>query len=486
MHHIFNLGMGVDSAYCLAKWLTDPTSRNFHLSQLIVLIAQTGDEFDSTKHLIETYLFPLLRQHNVRTIQVARGGPFVRHGWHTLSDTRQPRILHTEGAFKLSQYLIQNGTTIRMSRPHTCAMKFKGYPLDKVIDSLEQESLAGQSAFHFKLSRFLSTRMRRFVLLPNRPVVKLDWLKRSVALACLPVVPLFAKLSYVFGPYICYSAEEEKRKRTADEYGCRGESYIYPNIEQGVTRQDALDFLKSLFGVDWEKSCCKFCPFQSKESATSRYLREPEGLAFAMHLEAIAIHFNPRMYQFSFGTAWQLAYSTRNKAAIDLFWERWHSPDTPWALYHIRRITWLKEVKGKPGTWREDSDRCISIEAIGDRATMLARVRLEPGGRLLTQSHVEFSGSSLSRYAKKLDDFATIPIERRFLVERGDGHPKIEEFLMACPAVVKEKVRNRKRFEEDWQTHAILGGEPLVQSIPLFDLAIEEEGFNPQLDSCIM
>lgn len=37
-------GMGVESTAILLRWLIDPTSRNFPLSQLSVITAQTGDE----------------------------------------------------------------------------------------------------------------------------------------------------------------------------------------------------------------------------------------------------------------------------------------------------------------------------------------------------------------------------------------------------------------------------------------------------------
>jgi len=86
--HLLNWGMGVESTAILMRWMVEPRSRPFqNFRQLIVLVAQTGDEIDETKHLCETYLFPLLRQHRIRLVQVARASTSKRDGYLVLSDT---------------------------------------------------------------------------------------------------------------------------------------------------------------------------------------------------------------------------------------------------------------------------------------------------------------------------------------------------------------------------------------------------------------
>ena len=74
--HVLNYGMGVDSTAILLRWLemTD-NERGFPLEDLIVLTAQTGDEFESTKKLVEAHIFPLLRKHRIRFVEIAKHGP---------------------------------------------------------------------------------------------------------------------------------------------------------------------------------------------------------------------------------------------------------------------------------------------------------------------------------------------------------------------------------------------------------------------------
>ena len=70
---VFNLGMGVDSVAALVELLENPERRDFDLADLVVVTAQTGDEFKATGRLIETHLFPLLREHKVRFVYTTDG-----------------------------------------------------------------------------------------------------------------------------------------------------------------------------------------------------------------------------------------------------------------------------------------------------------------------------------------------------------------------------------------------------------------------------
>src|SRR4051794_38316564 len=72
---ILNYGMGVDSSTILHLLLTDPARRDFDLPELVVISAQTGNEFPDTKGAVEKFMLPLLRKNKVRYVQVARRGP---------------------------------------------------------------------------------------------------------------------------------------------------------------------------------------------------------------------------------------------------------------------------------------------------------------------------------------------------------------------------------------------------------------------------
>lgn len=41
-----SFGMGLDSSALLVRWLTDPSTRDFGLEDMVVLTAMTGHEFD--------------------------------------------------------------------------------------------------------------------------------------------------------------------------------------------------------------------------------------------------------------------------------------------------------------------------------------------------------------------------------------------------------------------------------------------------------
>ena len=123
--HLLNWGMGVESTAILVRWMRSPRFRSFNdFHNLIVITAQTGDEMGETKSLCENYLFPLMREHKVRLVQVAKASASKLDGYIILSDTHQPYELHIEGYFPLSRDLLQSGTVPRLGRPHICAQRW--------------------------------------------------------------------------------------------------------------------------------------------------------------------------------------------------------------------------------------------------------------------------------------------------------------------------------------------------------------------------
>ncbi|MCU0548426.1 MAG: hypothetical protein MUC48_03675 [Leptolyngbya sp. Prado105] len=308
--HLLNWGMGVESTAILVRWILEPNTRPFSTFQdLIVLTAQTGDEISETKILCEAYLFPLLRQHRIRLVQVAKTTASKLDGYVVLSDTTEPIELFTEGYFKLSQDLAQSGTVPRLGRPHTCAQRWKGEVLDAWITDHVDEA---------------------------------------------------------FGPYLGYNADELKRAGKADGYTCQGHQFIYPLIEWGWTRNDCIDYLYCVFGVLWRKSACAYCPFQQKNAAIERYHRDPKAGGYALLLESNALAFNPRMHLFSSGTAYDLIVESGNLAAIAELNRL--LDQTQWAVYHVQRI--YKQLIGKNGKPYVNADRKVTIVAQGQKAEM--------------------------------------------------------------------------------------------------------------------
>ena len=103
MKTILSFGMGVESSALLLRWMEEPASRDFDLERdLIVITAQTGDEWPDTKMLIEQHLLSRMRSHRIRYVQVARAGHLEADGIVVLADTREPDTVQLEGAYKLS------------------------------------------------------------------------------------------------------------------------------------------------------------------------------------------------------------------------------------------------------------------------------------------------------------------------------------------------------------------------------------------------
>jgi hypothetical protein len=105
MRTILSYGMGVESSAILVRWLEEPSIRSCPLEELILITAQTGDEYDDTRGDVEAHILPRLRKHHVRYVQVARRGHLEAQGISVLSDTRQPEELLIKGDFRLSNEL---------------------------------------------------------------------------------------------------------------------------------------------------------------------------------------------------------------------------------------------------------------------------------------------------------------------------------------------------------------------------------------------
>ena len=121
---ILSYGMGVESSALILKWIEDKSLRDFELSELIIITSQVGNEYPDQKILVEQHILPQLRAHRIRYVQVARAGHLEADGILVLDDTREPRKVHLEGAYKLSQELRSAGTVPQFAGAHTCSLKF--------------------------------------------------------------------------------------------------------------------------------------------------------------------------------------------------------------------------------------------------------------------------------------------------------------------------------------------------------------------------
>jgi len=208
MPYVWSYGMGAESTAGILRMLTDPTARPDTIapdfSNLVLVIAQTGDEWSTTGRLVQHYILPLLRKHNVRLVEVARRGPTKKDGVAVLQDTRQPYRLHLDGVYKLSRENRVTGTMPQLGGVRKCSQKAKGAPQDA-------------------------------------------WRANE-----------FGDSPYIHA--LGFNVHEATRITRDSAYSMGGQRIpTYPIYEWGWTRQDCLDYLYRKLGVAWPKSCCRHC-----------------------------------------------------------------------------------------------------------------------------------------------------------------------------------------------------------------------------------
>lgn len=405
--HILNWGMGVESTAILLLWVFFPETRPFkNWNQLIVLVAQTGDEFWQTKYLCETYILPLLRQLGVRLVQLAKHGHSLKDGYTVLSDTIEPYEILIEGDYRLSDSMLIDGWVPRVGRPHICAIHFKGEILDPGVgdiiaaiqdsmDLLALMCLFGRSQFE---------RNYFFWLLEARDNIQI-------------------------GPYLGYNAEELGRVKDSQDYGCHGASFLFPLVERGMTRVDCVELIYLLLGVVWRKSCCKFCPFQKKATAIAHYQSDSDAAVFALWVEYTALAMNPRMRLFERYGMREVCLEAGLESAIAEFERRCEAAS--WSVYYVRRI--YRKVGKDPNKQRVDAARKVEEIVQGTRDEMIHWLK-----ELAETRHLSVVHDSHWRCYSHVRN------------ESEKTYPAIEGFWVASPTNIRDKCF-RKTFDSDWR-----------------------------------
>lgn len=286
---VLSYGLGVDSTAILLRWLTDPTSRDFDLADLIVITAHVGDEFASTLELVERHVLPLLREHGIRFVQVGRSG---KTGLKVLDDSRAPARLFADDSFKVSDEYRAGGTIPQTAGDRKCSMRAKG----EIIDAWLLAEL-GDTEFDHVIGFEANE--------PGRAKRDATFTRDQV------------------------SASKAKRMPN------RAPSY--PLIAWGWNRERCIAAIAELTGATWPKSACTFCPFScGKAEVMARFEAEPEAAHLALELEALALALNPRAKLYK-------RHSAREKmaaAGLDaILAEHGRRLDAAtWSLYRVTRV----------------------------------------------------------------------------------------------------------------------------------------------------
>lgn len=350
---VLAFGMGLDSCAILTRWLDEPDSRDFDLEQLIVLTAMTGNEYDSTRQLMEQHILPRMREQSVRFVQIARASQ--EGGYVVLDDSREPQRMIMRGPWALQDELAGSGTVPQAAGGRLCSYRAKGEVLDWWL------------ADHF----------------PDRPYVH----------------------------FTGYAAEEQSRADRADAAIKDLRIARYPLIEWGWSRERCDEMLLARYGVRFERSACGYCPFSATKRGVfdvmRRWREEPQVAATALTLEYGALALNEKQMLYADRSARDLARDHGVDEGVALHEQM--LADSEWALIEVRRIYFQGKAgpQAKGPAWRS-----VRTRATGTRAQTvrwLRRCARARGAELRVDRH------GIAR-VHTINPASTYPTLQRYLV----------------------------------------------------------------------
>lgn len=234
---ILSYGMGVESTAILVRYIFEAAVRPCSLDELVVITSQVGDEYQDTGRDVEAHVLPLMREHRIRYVQVARKGHLEAEGITILDDSRHPQRVFLEGDYKLSDELALNGTVPQFGGTHRCTLKFKAWVIERWLN----ENVRGAAKHALGYNRDEEKRIERSEYT----------LRERIA----------------FG----FNVNERDRVERSREYNTLTREAFYPLLDWGWSRQDCLDYLESMLGVQWKKSACVFCLLPVSDSKRGRH-----------------------------------------------------------------------------------------------------------------------------------------------------------------------------------------------------------------------
>lgn len=376
---VLSYGLGVDSTAILLRWLTDPSSRDFELSELVVVTAMTGDEWEQTGADVEAHVLPLMRAHGIRYVQVARARRHVTtagDGIVVLDDSTAPTRLHLRGAYRLSDEMREAGTVPQTGGARLCSVHAKGDALDPIIAGLTDGR-------------------------PYRHVIGFECNEPS-------------------------RAAKDARHNTATRTG------VYPLVEWGWDRAACEEFIATVTGVAWEKSACVYCPFalanrEGRARVLARYAADPAAGVETLMLEHVALALNPAQGLVGGKRAVDMVRAAGHRHVLDAFEGALAASE--YAVYEVRRV--LRPRADDP-TKQANASRSVRRWATGTRAAMTALLAETAAGS------VEVADDGIARaYLRRRG--ASLPTGEHFLVAApavvaDKEAPRFEQWWDALPA----------------------------------------------------
>jgi hypothetical protein len=329
---LFSYGLGADSTAILLRWLMEPETRICDLSDLVVVTAQTGDEWKLTGELVEKHIYPALTEYDIRTVQVARRSACQTDGIAVLADTREPKTCHVEGAYKLSDEMFEAGTIPTTGGKRLCSVKSKGWALDQFAAQVTEGR-------------------------PYRHVVG-------------------------------FEADELSRVLRDQNEGSAARQPVYPLVEWGWDRAQCERYIFDLLGVEWPKSACSQCPYALTSKAglartLRRYVAHPEEAMKPLLMEWAAVCLNPRMGLIGGERLYDALASVEGGPALLERFDAFVAAQ-PHALYEVRRVF---RPKGSDPSKSANAVRSVRRLAEGTHAEMLDQLHRAAGGHGVAVRH---------------------------------------------------------------------------------------------------
>jgi hypothetical protein len=266
--------------------------------------------------LVERHILPLLREHGVRYVQVARGGRSTSDGLVILGDSRTETRCHTEGGpWTLYSEMTEAGTVPQFrTGERKCSLHFKGEPLDAWL----REEMNGRGFRH------------------------------------------------VMG----FNADEMFRVERDSSYSTEQRASEYPLVAWGWGREACEAFLAETFGEPWTKSCCTFCPFACNKAGIAAHMARlanfPEAAADIMVMERTATALNATQTLYSGKSVeTMLEAQPAAVAARDII-----LASTTWAVYRVRRAFAAKANAARSVQRVDEGTRDEMVAALAERGAV--------------------------------------------------------------------------------------------------------------------